>query len=345
MDVQVEAGEPERARRRCSMPPLIRRSRTPTRTDSCRSFPTPRTTFARCSPRSASLRSTICSTRSPRQLRDNALSGVPPGLSEMEVTRLMHERAEQDGRWLNFVGAGAYEHHIPAAVWQIATRGEFYSAYTPYQAEASQGTLQLLYEYQTMMTSLTGMDVTNASLYDGATAAGRSGADGGARAQGVRAACWCRQRCIRCTAGRAHDRQRTRTSRWSSVPYCTDGGTLIRRRCEQITATFAALVVPQPNYFGVLEHVDELTDWAHATRCAGDRRGQPGVARAVEAAGRMGRTTAPTSRSAKASRSACRCRGRSVLRLHGLQAGVRAADARPHRRPHAGRSKASPASR
>src|SRR5687767_10592771 len=95
---------------------------------------------------------------------------VYEGLNEAEVMRLMHARTEQDARYRNFIGAGAYEHHIPAAVWQIATRGEFYSSYTPYQAEASQGTLQLLYEYQTMMTSLTGLDVTNASLYDGASA-------------------------------------------------------------------------------------------------------------------------------------------------------------------------------
>ena len=61
----------------------------------------------------------------PPSLRTTALSRVPAGLTEMEVTRLMQERAETDGRWLNFIGAGAYEHHIPAAVWQIATRGEF----------------------------------------------------------------------------------------------------------------------------------------------------------------------------------------------------------------------------
>src|SRR6185436_5727442 len=106
----------------------------------------------------------------PPSLRVKSLAGVPAALTEMEIGRLMQARAATDGRALNFIGAGAYEHHIPAAVWAILTRGEFYSAYTPYQAEASQGTLQLLYEYQSMMSSLTGMQVSNASLYDGASA-------------------------------------------------------------------------------------------------------------------------------------------------------------------------------
>src|SRR5690242_11766041 len=106
----------------------------------------------------------------PANLRVQSLRGVPEALNEMEVGRLMSERARTDGRPLTFIGAGAYEHHIPAAVWAITTRGEFYSAYTPYQAEASQGTLQLIYEYQTMIASLTGMQVSNASVYDAASA-------------------------------------------------------------------------------------------------------------------------------------------------------------------------------
>src|SRR6516165_196443 len=106
----------------------------------------------------------------PQRLRIGSLEEIPPGLSELEVLQLMGERARVDGRPLCFIGAGAYEHYIPSAVWSTVTRGEFYSAYTPYQAEASQGTLQTIYEYQSMMASLTGMQVANASLYDGATA-------------------------------------------------------------------------------------------------------------------------------------------------------------------------------
>ena len=106
----------------------------------------------------------------PAALRAGDLSAIPEGMSEMEISALMGARARQDGQPVCFIGAGAYDHHIPAAVWQITTRGEFYSAYTPYQAEASQGTLQLLYEYQSMMTALMEMDVSNASLYDGASA-------------------------------------------------------------------------------------------------------------------------------------------------------------------------------
>src|ERR1700677_3190628 len=90
----------------------------------------------------------------PDSLRHVSLAGVPSGISEMELGRLMRVRAQQDGGMLCFIGAGAYEHHIPAAVWDVATRGEFYTAYTPYQAEASQGSLQLIYEFQTMIANL-----------------------------------------------------------------------------------------------------------------------------------------------------------------------------------------------
>ncbi len=90
----------------------------------------------------------------PHELRSGTLDKIPAAKTELEIGRLMNRRAAQDGQALCFIGAGAYEHHIPAAVWELVTRGEFYSAYTPYQAEASQGTLQLIYEFQSMMTTL-----------------------------------------------------------------------------------------------------------------------------------------------------------------------------------------------
>ncbi|MEW6353684.1 MAG: aminomethyl-transferring glycine dehydrogenase subunit GcvPA [Pseudomonadota bacterium] len=202
----------------------------------------------------------------PAALRSGKLTQVPPRAAEMEVTRLMSERAAQDGRPLCFIGAGAYEHHIPAAVWELTTRGEFYSAYTPYQAEASQGTLQLLYEFQTMMASLTGMDVSNASLYDGASALAE------AVLMAVRAN---RNACAKRVfmPGTVHPIYRkvvhsivkNQNIELIEIPYCSAGGHTVPESLEKFQAgEFAALVIPQPNFFGVLEEVDALTDWAHA---------------------------------------------------------------------------------
>lgn len=199
----------------------------------------------------------------PRELISNQLTGVPPGLSEMEVSRLMLERAGKDGFYQNFIGAGAYEHHIPAAVWQITTRGEFYSSYTPYQAEASQGTLQLLYEYQSMMASLTGMDVSNASLYDGATALAE------AALMAVRSHKTSRRVLIPQTVHPIYRKVvRAIVSNQKieviELPFNTQSGQLEPKSLpEFMKEEFAALVIPQPNFFGVLEQVDTLTDWAH----------------------------------------------------------------------------------
>src|SRR5262245_32588969 len=86
----------------------------------------------------------------PSSIPKTNLNSIPIGLNELAITQLMRERAATIPLSKCFIGAGAYEHHIPAVVSDIISRGEFYSAYTPYQAEASQGTLQVIYEYQTM---------------------------------------------------------------------------------------------------------------------------------------------------------------------------------------------------
>ena len=200
----------------------------------------------------------------PKDLISGELTGVPSGLSEMEITRLMMERAGQDGFYQNFIGAGAYEHHIPAAVWQITTRGEFYSSYTPYQAEASQGTLQLLYEYQSMMASLTGMDVSNASMYDGATALAE------AALMAVRSHKTSRRILIPQTVHPiyrkvVHAIVSNQKIEVVELPFCPQSGQVLPESLSNsVHEEFAALVIPQPNFFGVLEQVDALTDWAHS---------------------------------------------------------------------------------
>lgn len=106
----------------------------------------------------------------PPSLRPKSFD-IPEGKSEFEVTKLIQKLASRNSTHLiNFVGAGFYDHYIPAAVDALSGRSEFYTAYTPYQPEASQGWLQSIYEYQTAICELTGLDVSNASLYDGGTA-------------------------------------------------------------------------------------------------------------------------------------------------------------------------------
>jgi glycine dehydrogenase subunit 1 len=204
----------------------------------------------------------------PSELRCGELTGISTGLSEMEISRLMQQRAKTDGQPLCFIGAGAYEHHIPSAVWQLATRGEFYSAYTPYQAEASQGTLQLLYEYQSMMTALTAMEVSNASLYDGASALGE------AVLMAIRTNKRSKSRKVLIPRSLhpayrqvAHSIVHQQGIQLVELPFDQTNGYTDPAVLEQYaTEDIAALVIPQPNFFGVLEEVDALTDWAQQHR-------------------------------------------------------------------------------
>lgn len=190
---------------------------------------------------------------------------LPEGLSELAITRLISDRATEHKPGTCFIGAGAYEHHIPAAVWDIATRGEYYSAYTPYQAEASQGTLQLIYEYQTIMCRLLGMDVSNASMYDGATALVES----------VLMA-------VRIKRGKArrvlvpsnihpihHKVLQTFLPRQDItielLPYSEKTGCIEPETLSAIDANdVAAVIIPQPNFFGGIEDADALVAQAKA---------------------------------------------------------------------------------
>lgn len=201
----------------------------------------------------------------PTSLRGASLAAIPDGLTEMELTRLMRERAKQDSELLCFIGAGAYEHHIPAAVWEVTSRGEFLTAYTPYQAEASQGTLQLLYEYQTMMSSLMALDVSNASLYDGASALAEAIL---MAARSVKNSKKYRILMPRTVHPQYRDVVKTIVGQQGieiiDVPFDLRTGTTDISALEQYANDVTALVIPQPNFFGVIEDVDALTNWAHS---------------------------------------------------------------------------------
>ncbi len=200
----------------------------------------------------------------PAKLKIDVLDDLPDALSEMQMMRLMRERAAMDGAPLCFIGAGAYEHHIPTAVWDIATRGEFYSAYTPYQAEASQGTLQTIYEYQTMITELTGLDVSNASLYDGASALAE------AALMAVRSNRAVESKQVLLAPGVNPMYRKVATAiagrqglTFDYLPMNPQTGNVAFDALDDDSSP-VTVVIQQPSFLGTLEDVDSLTDWAEA---------------------------------------------------------------------------------
>lgn len=200
----------------------------------------------------------------PAALIYGELNNMPEGMSEMALLKHAEKLATKNQNGLCFVGAGSYEHHIPAAVWDITSRGEFLTAYTPYQAEASQGTLQLLYEYQTMIAELTGMDVANASMYDGATALAE------AVLMAVRINRHSKTNRV-LVAGTIHPFYRdtletivrTQHIEVITLPFDLEQGITPLQALEQYNGEdITAIVIAQPNFFGCLEQVDAICDWA-----------------------------------------------------------------------------------
>ena len=188
-----------------------------------------------------------------RYILDKPLS-IEPASSEPDLIRFLTALSNQNadvGRSTGFMGGGAYSHFIPSVVPALMSRSEFVTAYTPYQPEISQGTLQAIFEYQTMMTQLTGLPISNASLYDGAMAAAESAllalrvsqksriAVSRALNPGHRAtiATYCRNQNIGII----------------EIPMGTDGGTQ-REACRELIADgVGCIVIQSPNYFGVIE--------------------------------------------------------------------------------------------
>jgi glycine dehydrogenase subunit 1 len=201
--------------------------------------------------------------RIPGKARLGRDLGIPAALAEAELTAHLRELAERDahaGAYTSFQGAGAYDHYVPSAINHMLLRSEFFTAYTPYQPEASQGTLRTIYEYQTMMCELTGMDVTNASIYDGGSAL----AEAALMAHGVTerteivvsSAVSPLARRVMATYC-AGPRLPIRTVPW------TDGLTDADAIRKAVTAKTAAVVVQYPNFLGSLEDLPALAAVAH----------------------------------------------------------------------------------
>ena len=197
----------------------------------------------------------------PQQMLLDHPLDLPAGKSELEVRRAMEELAGKNRRFRTILrGAGAYDHYIPSIVRYIPAKEEFLTAYTPYQAEISQGVLQSIFEYQTMVCALSGMDAANASVYDGATAA-------------AEAAAMCRDRKRRVTlvSAAAHPDviNTIRTYCYGTgdemklVP-AKNGRTDPEALRALLDGSVASVYVQQPNFYGLFECTQELSELIHA---------------------------------------------------------------------------------
>lgn len=200
----------------------------------------------------------------PAQLRADTLK-IKDGINEIQLANQMRKRANKNHHNTNFIGAGAYSHYIPSAIWDIVGRGEFYTAYTPYQAEASQGGLQVIYEFQTMMAGLTGMDVSNASMYDGATALAESvlmaiRSNKKAKSQKI---------LIAEALHPTYLRVLETITKHQGIEFdiinldSKNGKTDITKLEDFANADYAAVVIQSPNFLGQIADVDGITNWAH----------------------------------------------------------------------------------
>src|ERR1039458_3380657 len=188
---------------------------------------------------------------------------LPAGISEYEIVEYFRQRAAENANgYASFLGAGVYNHFRPVLVDAVASRGEFLTSYTPYQAEISQGTLTAIFEFQTMICQLTGMDVANASMYDGSTAVPEA-VMMAARLTG-------KGRALIARSVHPEYRETLRTyAKHQGVPveefgYSPEAGTIdledLDRKMDDLTA---AVVVQSPNFFGIVDQVQAAGEIAH----------------------------------------------------------------------------------
>ena len=199
----------------------------------------------------------------PENLRLKRPLQLPEPLSEFEVTQLLAAVAEKNKNIQDaicFLGGGAYDHYIPAAVGHITSRSEFYTAYTPYQPEVSQGTLQVIYEYQSMICALTGMDASNASMYDGASALAEAAllAYNHTGRNEIIVSKTVNPLYIEVLKTYCHGQ----SIKVQVVDY-EDGVTKLSALKEKISNTTAAVVIQHPNFFGCLEDVSDISALTH----------------------------------------------------------------------------------